>query len=146
MKKAVLCAVVIAVIIGFSGCLDDNELQESDTVETTVFVDETAEDSTKTAEKTTASQVTEKETEAQTVAQETEKVTVAETTVAETTAAKTEPEQTAAPVTEYVGRTVYITPTGKKYHYSASCAGKNAIPKSEDSVKNSYGPCKKCVG
>ncbi len=26
----------------------------------------------------------------------------------------------------YIGSTVYVTPTGKKYHYSASCAGKNA--------------------
>ena len=43
------------------------------------------------------------------------------------------------------GITVYITPSGKKYHYSSSCAGKNAIEKSLDDVKNSYGPCKKCT-
>lgn len=40
---------------------------------------------------------------------------------------------------------VYITPTGSKYHYSKECAGKNAIERSLDSVKNSYGPCKKCA-
>lgn len=40
---------------------------------------------------------------------------------------------------------VYITPTGSKYHYSKDCAGKNAIERSLDSVKNSYGPCKKCA-
>ena len=45
----------------------------------------------------------------------------------------------------YNGPTVYITPTGKKYHYSSSCAGKNAIEKSLDNVRNSYGPCKKCA-
>lgn len=42
-------------------------------------------------------------------------------------------------------RIVYITPTGKKYHYRKTCAGKNAIEKTLDSVKDSYGPCKKCV-
>ncbi len=42
-------------------------------------------------------------------------------------------------------RTVYITPTGKKYHYSRSCAGNNAIETTEDSAKYSYDPCKKCV-
>lgn len=40
---------------------------------------------------------------------------------------------------------VYITPTGSKYHYSKDCAGKNAMERSLDSVKNSYGPCKKCA-
>ena len=43
------------------------------------------------------------------------------------------------------GRTVYITPTGKKYHYSSSCAGKNAIETTEQEASRNYGPCKKCV-
>ena len=42
-------------------------------------------------------------------------------------------------------RTVYITPTGKKYHFSSACAGENAIERTEDSVKNSYSPCSKCA-
>lgn len=42
-------------------------------------------------------------------------------------------------------RTVYITPTGKKYHYSKSCAGKNAISTSENDASSSYDPCKKCA-
>lgn len=41
--------------------------------------------------------------------------------------------------------TVYITPTGKKYHYSKSCAGKNASPISLDDAELSYDPCKKCA-
>ena len=42
--------------------------------------------------------------------------------------------------------TVYITPTGKRYHISAECAGKNAIPTSLDDAKNrGYGPCQTCV-
>ncbi len=42
-------------------------------------------------------------------------------------------------------KTVYVTPTGKKYHYSKSCAGKNATPKSLEDAKRHYDPCKKCA-
>lgn len=42
-------------------------------------------------------------------------------------------------------RIVYITPTGKKYHYDQQCAGVNAIPKNLDDVIGSYGPCGTCV-
>ena len=42
-------------------------------------------------------------------------------------------------------RIVYITPTGKKYHYDKECAGKNAIPKNLDEVTGAYGPCGTCV-
>ncbi len=45
----------------------------------------------------------------------------------------------------YDGTTVYITPTGKKYHLSASCAGKNAIPTTKESAEKTYEPCKKCA-
>lgn len=43
------------------------------------------------------------------------------------------------------GRLVYITPTGEKYHYRDTCAGKNAKPAYTSQVINDYGPCKKCV-
>ena len=39
---------------------------------------------------------------------------------------------------------VYITPTGKCYHYRQSCAGKNAIETTLDKCKDKR-PCKKCV-
>lgn len=39
---------------------------------------------------------------------------------------------------------VYITPTGKKYHYSASCAGNNARKVGISQV-GSLEPCKKCA-
>ena len=42
-------------------------------------------------------------------------------------------------------KTVYVTPTGKKYHFSKSCAGKNATPKSLEDAKRHYDPCKKCA-
>ena len=43
-------------------------------------------------------------------------------------------------------RIVYTTPYGEKYHYSKSCAGKNASESELDDVKGFLDPCKKCVG
>lgn len=40
-------------------------------------------------------------------------------------------------------QTVYLTPSGKRYHVSASCAGKNAYPVSLDQT-GEHTPCKKC--
>lgn len=43
-------------------------------------------------------------------------------------------------------KTVYITPTGKKYHYSKSCGSGNYIAITlEEAEKKGYKPCKKCV-
>ncbi len=40
---------------------------------------------------------------------------------------------------------VYITPTGKRYHYSKSCAGKNATLTTKDkALKQGLTACKKC--
>ena len=41
--------------------------------------------------------------------------------------------------------TVYITPTGKRYHYLQSCAGKNATPLSLEEAQLRFTPCKKCA-
>ena len=42
--------------------------------------------------------------------------------------------------------TVYTTPSGEKYHYSKSCAGKNAIEKTlNTAIAQGYDPCKKCA-
>ncbi len=41
--------------------------------------------------------------------------------------------------------TVYIAPTGKKYHRKKTCAGGNAIRTTIDSVEHYYEPCKKCA-
>lgn len=42
-------------------------------------------------------------------------------------------------------RTVYITPSGERYHYSSSCGGKNSyqVPISQVGSRT---PCKKCAG
>ena len=40
---------------------------------------------------------------------------------------------------------VYITPSGKKYHYDKECAGENAIPINFNDLSSKYGPCGTCV-
>lgn len=42
-------------------------------------------------------------------------------------------------------KTVYVTPSGKKYHLSAKCAGENAIEKKLSEVKSTHAPCKTCA-
>lgn len=41
--------------------------------------------------------------------------------------------------------TVYITPFSKKYHYSISCAGKNATAVKLDQLDEDFKPCKECI-
>ncbi|MFP3155817.1 Ig-like domain-containing protein [Lachnospiraceae bacterium ZAX-1] len=46
-----------------------------------------------------------------------------------------------------VSRTVYVTPTGKRYHFSPTCGGKNSRESTLNYAVNTLGltPCKKCV-
>ncbi|MBE6537988.1 MAG: hypothetical protein E7671_00795 [Ruminococcaceae bacterium] len=48
--------------------------------------------------------------------------------------------------TETENITVYIAPTGKRYHNKRTCAGKNALPIDLNLAKNYHTACKKCVG
>lgn len=43
------------------------------------------------------------------------------------------------------GNTVYVSPTGKKYHYIKSCAGKHPIKTTLKEAKKNHTPCKKCA-
>lgn len=56
--------------------------------------------------------------------------------------------QTTTTITETSGEipeTVYITPTGRKYHFRATCAGENATAIALSEAKSSYEPCKRCA-
>ncbi len=47
---------------------------------------------------------------------------------------------------EPTSQTVYITPTGKRWHLEQSCAGKNATATTlEKAEEKSLTPCKKCA-
>lgn len=71
--------------------------------------------------------------------------TVVETTPI-TTAKQTTTAAQKAAARQNVGTTVYITPTGKRYHLISTCGGKNSTSTSLDSAINSgYTPCKKCA-
>ena len=78
---------------------------------------------------------------------ETTEETTTETTTQETTTERetTTRETTTEETTKDNSRTVYTTPTGEKYHFSKSCAGKNAIEHTLNEVKDTYEPCKKCA-
>ena len=43
------------------------------------------------------------------------------------------------------GNTVYVSTTGKKYHYIKSCAGKHPIKTTLKEAKKNHTPCKKCA-
>lgn len=48
---------------------------------------------------------------------------------------------------ESAARTIYITKTGKRYHYDSSCNGGTYIPSSlSDALARGLTPCNKCVG
>lgn len=55
------------------------------------------------------------------------------------TLAKTEAEPS------WDGKTVYITPSGQRYHIKATCAGANAIETDIDSAKKNYTACQRCA-
>ncbi len=59
---------------------------------------------------------------------------------------KTQSKVSSVENTPTQGKTVYITPTGKRYHYSSSCGGKNSKKSDLDTAKSlGLTPCKKCA-
>ena len=59
---------------------------------------------------------------------------------------ETMPEGTEASTDTVASRTVYVTPSGKRYHYSKSCAGKNAKETTlDEAVAAGKTPCGTCA-
>lgn len=58
-------------------------------------------------------------------------------------------ETTTTPTTQQENnnsQTVYVTPTGKRYHLISSCGGKNSSPISiDDARRQGLSPCQKCA-
>lgn len=56
-------------------------------------------------------------------------------------------QQTQSEASESQSRTVYITPTGKRYHYDNNCNDGTYIPSTMDeALAKGLTPCKKCAG
>lgn len=50
------------------------------------------------------------------------------------------------PIDQSLSRTVYITPTGKRYHFLSSCGGKNSYEVTLSEAKGKgLTPCQKCA-
>ena len=152
-KSPKLFAVIIMLCCSFmlSGCLnlDDLYTTESTTNDeaNVTYVTSTEETPPKNdAHIETKEEVTTKKEEITTTKEEItttkEEIT---TKKEETTTTKEEITTKKEETTTKAERTVYITPTGKKYHYSKSCAGKNAVEINLSDAKKSYEPCKKCT-
>ena len=69
----------------------------------------------------------------------------AEEAAAAQAAAEQQAASQSAAVQEPVGETVYITPSGERWHRSPTCGGKNSYPVDINDVGGRT-PCKKCAG
>ena len=62
-----------------------------------------------------------------------------------TSTKKTTTQSTSATTTDN-SRTVYVTPTGKRYHYISTCGGKNSTASTLNKAKaRGLTPCQKCA-
>lgn len=105
---------------------------ESTTKETT-----TAKATESTTKNTTTAATTKKTTT-------TEKATAAPTTTKHVTTTKKQTTTQNSPKGD--GRTVYKTPTGKRYHFDPDCGGKNSSATSLDNaISLGLTPCQKCA-
>ena len=128
----------IATAIAFSACSSDDEIK----IEAIDFLPDFQYESISIvtgSQKTTVSE-TELTTAAFSAVNETTEKAVISQTADNTVSAETQPQQSE----NTDSRTVYITPSGKRYHYSSTCGGKNSYSVSINNVGDRT-PCKKCA-
>lgn len=94
---------------------------------------------------TTEAPTTTEPTTQETTTEQTTVTTTKSQTTTTTTKATTTTQKETTTQKQSSGRTVYIAPTGKRYHYDKECCGPNAQEKDLDEVKTSHTPCKTCV-
>ena len=148
VKIAISVIFALLFIIAVASPSDSDEPVNTDNIVESSTIEATTDEYITEAEESTA--ITIVPTTQETTTQETtttapETTTKETTTVAEKTTVKqtttTERETTTA---QPAGRTVYITPSGKRYHYDPDCGGKNSYSVSIDNV-GSRTPCQKCA-
>ena len=139
MKKILCLVICLAMLLSFGGC--DMETFTSDSSDGTTVVSTTKED------ETTERATTEKQSVATTKTTIQTKETTTKKTTEVTTTKKTT-EVTTAKLTEEQKNsiTVYVTPSGKRYHLDPDCGGKNSSATDLDRAINmGKTPCKKCA-
>lgn len=139
----VLIPVVASTISILPLTANDNLEEQVATVENSI-TEATTEISTTEISTTEAPTTTEPTTQETTTEQTTVATTKQQTTTTTTKATTTTQKETTTQK-QSSGRTVYIAPTGKRYHYDKECCGPNAQEKDLDEVKTSHTPCKTCV-
>lgn len=121
--------------------------------QTTVTVtDQAAEEAARKAEEEEAARKAAEEEAARKAAEEAAAQQAAEEEAARKAAEEAEAQQAAAaavqqetkPAGASQGKTVYITPSGKRWHLSSTCGGKNSYAVTMDQV-GSRTACKKCA-
>ncbi len=143
-KKRIIILVVVWIVLLIFGYSTPDE-EPSTTESTTTSIVQTTEETLDETEVTT--------TELETTSSP---GSTTELTTTTTTTTTTKPTSTTKKVTttkkstttqKSTSKTVYVTPTGKKYHYDGHCNGGTYNPSTLDEAK-SHGltPCKKCVG
>lgn len=128
--------IVLSIICGIGIRFERNDTNKENAISEVNITRSTTIYETEPTDEITIEETTDSTT--QTTTEETTQTTTETTTNVTTTKIITTTEKKTS-------RTVYITPYGEKYHYSAACAGKNAIETDLDSV-GYRDPCKKCVG
>ena len=141
MKKVlsiILAMLVLTSFVFFAVGSSDEDATTSDPTyneSTLEGVSESVVDVTYTETETTETTTVEEETTTEKAT--TEKVTVAQTVVWDVPPATTVSESS---------KTVYITKTGKKYHYENPCGnGKYYASTLAEAKSKGLGPCEKCV-
>lgn len=119
--------------------------EETTTKEEVTTVEETTtQEETTTREETTTKAASETTTQKQSVAEKETTTKLQPTTERETTTEKQITTERETTTQKPAGRTVYITPKGKRYHYDPDCGGKNSYAVSIDNVGGRT-PCQKCA-
>lgn len=147
-KAAKIIVTAIFVILTIIGLFSNNN--DSNNAEPAVSII-----STEQATQSTTKLTTKATTEAPTTTTAVPETTTAKTTerTTETTEKRTVASTTKKHITtEYTtvqkySETVYRTPSGKRYHLSSTCGGKNSYKVSLDSaIAAGLTPCQKCAG
>ncbi len=132
MKKVISVILGVCMMISFSGCFADVQPSSKSHTTTAKIMTTTTFFKTTTTKSTTVQTTTKEKVSKPTT-----------TTVKKVVTKATTPKTTAQ---ETISETVYITPTGKRYHLDPNCGGKNSRAATlNTAIQIGLTPCKKCA-